>query len=157
AYNQVSLSWTASTDTGGPGVAGYKIYRGGAQVGTSTTPAYTDTGLHSSTTYSYTVAAYDTLGSTSAQSSADPITTPAGPPPTTPTGLGGSPLSYSQIQISWSASTDPTGPGLGGYKVYRNGSQIGTTGATSYTDSGLIPSTTYTYTVAAYDTAGVTS
>jgi len=35
--------------------------------------------------------------------------------------------------------------------VYRNGVQIATTGQTSYNDSGLTPSTSYSYAVAAYD------
>ena len=37
--SQINLSWSASTDSGGSGLAGYKIYRGGVQIGkvTSTT------------------------------------------------------------------------------------------------------------------------
>jgi cellulose 1,4-beta-cellobiosidase len=38
--------------------------------------------------------------------------------------------------------------------VYRNGSQIGTSTGTTFTDTGLSASTRYTYTVAAYDAAG---
>jgi len=43
---------------------------------------------------------------------------------------------------------------VAGYRVYRNGVQVGTTAGTSYTDSGLSASTQYTYKVAAYDAAG---
>src|SRR5690606_21563502 len=32
--NQVNVSWSASSDTGGSGMAGYRIYRGGTQIGT---------------------------------------------------------------------------------------------------------------------------
>ena len=35
----VSLSWTASTDTGGPGVAGYKVYRNRSLLATTTARA----------------------------------------------------------------------------------------------------------------------
>jgi chitodextrinase len=75
--SQIDLTWSASTGS----VAGYKIFRGGNQVGTSTTTSYSDTGLSASTTYSYTVAAYDAAGNTSAQSSSVSATTLAPPPP----------------------------------------------------------------------------
>jgi glucose/arabinose dehydrogenase len=74
---QVNLSWTASTDN--VGVTGYRIYRGGTQIGTSPTPSYQDTGLTPETSYSYTVSAYDAANNTSAQSSAATATTPALP------------------------------------------------------------------------------
>lgn len=73
---QIDLSWTASTDTGS-GISGYLIYRGGVQVGTSTTASYADTGLTPSTAYTYTVAAQDVAGNTSAQSAAAAGTTTA--------------------------------------------------------------------------------
>lgn len=56
------------------------------------------------------------------------------------------------ITFSWAASTDNVG--VDGYQVFRNGTPIATTTQTSYTDTGLTPSTQYTHTVAAYDAAG---
>jgi chitodextrinase len=44
--------------------------------------------------------------------------------------------------------------GVSGYRVFRNGAQIATTSATSFANTGLSPSTTYTYAVAAFDAAG---
>jgi len=73
--SQINLSWTASTDN--IGVTGYRIYRGGVQVGTSATNSYSDTGLFPSTTYSYTVAAYDAAGNVSSQSISANATTQA--------------------------------------------------------------------------------
>ncbi len=75
-------------------------------------------------------------------------------PPTTPTGLVLLNRSKTFIKLGWSASTDIGGSGVAGYRVFRNGVQIATTTATSYTNFGLTAGTTYTYTVAAYDTAG---
>lgn len=72
--------------------------------------------------------------------------------PTTPAGLTAVAVSSSQINLTWSASTDNVG--VAGYRVYRNGSLITTTSSTSYSNTGLSPSTTYSYTVAAYDAAG---
>ena len=147
----VSLSWTASTDS--VGVAGYKIFRAGVQVGTSATNAYTDTGLAPSTTYSYTVSAYDATGNNSAQSTALQATTKADTtPPTVPTGLSVTGVTTSTASLSWNPSTDDVG--VAGYKVYRAGAQVGTTSATAFTDTGLMPSTAYSYTVSAYDAAG---
>jgi YD repeat-containing protein len=72
---QINLSWSPSTDTGGSGLAGYKIYRGGSEIGTRTTTSFSDSSLTSSTTYSYTVAAYDADENVSAQSSSASATT----------------------------------------------------------------------------------
>ncbi len=73
-------------------------------------------------------------------------------PPSVPTGLTANTISASQVNLTWTASTDNVG--VAGYDVYRNGIQVGTTTTNSYPDSGLTASTTYTYTVSAYDSAG---
>jgi len=81
--SEMALSWNASTDD--VAVSGYRIFRAGTEIGTSGTTAYLDTGLASSTTYTYTVASYDAAGNLSAQCSAASATTPAsGPADTTP-------------------------------------------------------------------------
>jgi len=74
--SSVSLSWTASTDN--VGVAGYRVYRGSALVGSPTTTSFTDTGLTASTAYSYTVKAVDAAGNLSAASTAVTGTTFSG-------------------------------------------------------------------------------
>jgi len=73
-------------------------------------------------------------------------------PPSVPTGLSATAVSSTQINLSWTASTDNVG--VAGYRVFRGGSQITMTTATSYADAGLSPSTNYTYTVVAFDAAG---
>ena len=81
----VSLSWSASSEQGGTGsISGYDIYRNGSEVGSSANTAYTNVGLTASTTYSYTIAAYDNNGNTSAQSGSVNATTQAGSSDTTP-------------------------------------------------------------------------
>jgi hypothetical protein len=56
------------------------------------------------------------------------------------------------VVLTWATSTDPGGSGVGGYYVYRNGTQTATvTSGTTYTDSALTASTTYSYQVAAFD------
>jgi len=73
--NQVNLSWTASTDN--VGIAGYKIFRGGTQISTSSATSYSDITVQPNTTYSYYVVAQDTAGNSSTPSNTVTITTPS--------------------------------------------------------------------------------
>ncbi len=151
--SQIDLSWSAATDD--TGVTGYNIYRGGSLLTSTTATSYSDTGLTGSTTYTYTVSAYDAAGNEGAQSSSASATTSADPDTTAPsqvTGLTATAVSTSQIDLSWSAATDNVG--VTGYNIYRGGSLLTTTTSTSYSDTGLNSGTTYSYTVSAYDAAG---
>ncbi|WP_420329425.1 discoidin domain-containing protein [Paenibacillus gorillae] len=73
-------------------------------------------------------------------------------PPSVPQNLTATAVSSSQINLSWTASTDNIG--VTGYNVYRNGTLIGAAAQPSFNDNGLTASTAYTYTVAAKDAAG---
>lgn len=166
---QVGLTWAASTDN--VGVTGYRVERcAGAscssftQIGTTTgVTSYTDSSLTASTSYSYRVRATDAAGNLSAYSNVAPATTLAAAdttPPTAPTSLAATASSSSQIGLTWTASTDNVG--VTGYRIERcsgascsSFAQIGTTtGATSYSDTGLTAATSYSYRVRATDAAG---
>src|SRR5262249_17749298 len=135
-------------------VATYKVYRYSSQIDTTTTTSYADTGLAPLTTYPYSVTAFDVNGKQIAKSSQVSATTLADTtPPSVPTGLVGTAVSSSQVNLSWTASTDPDSA-VAGYRIYRNGSQVGTSTTTSFFGTGLSPSTSYSYAVAAYDPAG---
>jgi len=155
--SRINLSWSASTDN--VGVTGYRVFRAGtllATLGAVTT--FQNTGLVPSTSYSYTVQAIDAAANASAQSVSASATTQAAldtTAPSVPGGLTAVAASSSQIKLSWSASTDNVG--VTGYKVFRNGVQIATTTALAYTNTGLLPATTYTFAVAAFDAAGNSS
>lgn len=150
----INLLWKASTDN--VGVAGYNIYRDGVQIATAATIAYQDTGVAPSSMHAYNIAAYDVSGNVSAQTASVWGTAPADTtPPTVPTQLTAQAVSISQINLTWLASTDNVA--VASYAVYRNGSKVGTSSTASYSDTGLTPSTTYTYTVSATDTSGNTS
>ena len=73
-------------------------------------------------------------------------------PPSIPTGLSATAISASQINLAWNPSTDNVG--VVGYKIYRNGTLIASLSTTSYSNTGLLAGTTYSYTVAALDAAG---
>src|ERR1700722_15112699 len=81
--SQINLGWVASSDN--VGVTGYRIERcsgvgcsGFAQIGTSPTTTYNDTGLTASTSYSYRVRATDAAGNLSGYSNTATTTTSAG-------------------------------------------------------------------------------
>lgn len=69
--------------------------------------------------------------------------------PTVPASVTATPIAFSQIDVAWDASTDDQN--LTGYQLFRDAVQIATTSLTTYSDTGLTASTTYTYTVKAYD------
>jgi hypothetical protein len=84
--------------------------------------------------------------------------------PSAPSGLTGTAASSSVINLSWTADTAPANCTITGYNLYRgttsgftpsSNNQIakGLT-ATSYSDSGLKPSTIYYYKIEAVDAAG---
>ncbi|GAA2399213.1 hypothetical protein Cme02nite_08060 [Catellatospora methionotrophica] len=72
--------------------------------------------------------------------------------PSVPGGLTSTGQTSSSVSLSWSASTDNVG--VTGYEVFRGGTLVGSPTGTSYTDSGLAASTSYSYTVKARDAAG---
>ena len=77
----VTLSWTGSTDSGGSGMGGYKIYRQTGSgvslpVGTTTSTTFSDPTLKTGTSYSFRIVAFDLAQNASAPSSADSFTTP---------------------------------------------------------------------------------
>ena len=70
-------------------------------------------------------------------------------PPGQPQNLVATALSGSQISLAWTAASNAAS-----YVVKRDGSEVGTTAATNYTDSGLLPLTDYSYTVLARNGTG---
>jgi hypothetical protein len=70
--------------------------------------------------------------------------------PSAPTGLTVTGTTSSTVSLSWTA---PSGT-VTGYYVYQNGTQVASVTGTTYTVTGLAASTSYTFTVAAYNSAG---
>lgn len=78
-YSQINLSWLPSTDD--VELTGYLVRRDGMHIATTTAPAYVDTGLNASTTYTYEVMAYDHVLNISSSSVPVATTTPGIPVP----------------------------------------------------------------------------
>lgn len=75
--------------------------------------------------------------------------------PTAPSNLLATTGGTNEVSLSWTASMDDVG--VTGYDVYRNGTPVGTTTSSRYTDSGLAAASTYAYFVTAKDAAGLVS
>jgi chitinase len=148
-----NLNWSAVTPPAGCSVS-YKVLQSGTVIASPTTTLDAVTGLNPSTTYSFTVEATDSAG-TSGQSSALNVTTQASScttKPSAPTGFTASGTTDSTTNLSWNAVSPPTGCGIS-YSITGGPSTLTTT-STSDSEGGLSPSTSYTFSLTATDYAG---
>jgi chitodextrinase len=110
-------------------------------------------GLQPETEYTFRVKAGDYSGNRSARSRI--ITRTTGPDtqrPTAPQNTRVADRRRDAIRVAWDSSTDNVG--VVEYRVFRDGSLVGTTGDTSYLDLGLDPAERYRYKIRAVDAAG---
>jgi len=165
SMTQINLAWTASTDN--VAVTQYRIEscQGAgcsnfAQIATSTTTSFNNTGLTLNTSYSFRVRAADAAGNLGSYSNiATASTLPDTQAPAAPGGLMAIAVSGTQINLGWTAATDNVG--VTGYLVEScqgpgcsNFAQIGTVTGTTFNNTGLFVATTYNYRVRATDAAG---
>ncbi|MFJ8577791.1 glycoside hydrolase family 9 protein [Micromonospora sp. NPDC093277] len=164
--SSVTLTWAASTDTGGSGLAGYDVSQ--ETVGSdalvmyqTSTNTLTVGSLQPARTYRFRVSARDGAGNRSAYSPLVEVTTPSGggsdtTPPTAPGTPTASAIGPNGFTLAWGPATDNVG--VTGYRVYRRtGSTdalVTTVTGTTYAVTGLTPATAYTYYVVAVDAAG---
>jgi chitodextrinase len=143
----------------------YLVDSAGHAGSSGTTPTtYVDSSVFPGAEYSYRVQATDAAGNLSSYSNVASVTTPSAAdttPPTAPADLSATAVSATQINLSWTGSTDDTG--ISGYAVERCqgatcsdfvqiGSPSGT--GTTFDDPGLASNTSYRYRVRATDAAG---
>lgn len=162
AVNSVELTWDASTDN--VAVTGYDIYQDSVVVlnvpGNQTNAVINN--LQPLTEYRYFIKALDAMQNYSAPGDTVIVTTlqiiPDTLPPSVPDGLTASNISSSGLTLNWNPSTDDEV--VAGYRVFLSDTLFSTLqGAnnTSLNVTGLLPSTSYSFTVAAFDTSGNTS
>jgi hypothetical protein len=146
--NSITLNWTPVT-----GATYYTLQKDGAYVGTTPFTSYTFTGLNDGTNYTLGVAANNSNGSSSyATKNATTLAyVPPIPKPGIPTELTAVP-STNDITLSWTPVSDASS-----YFIQKNGVTVDIITATSYTFANLIPGTSYTLGVAAYNSSGTSS
>jgi len=153
-FSTASYTFTVTADDG------FRLYLDGAKIMDhwvdESATTYTQTVAATAGAHTITLEYYDDTGSAVANLQWQLATTTT-PVPTTPTNLAAAAMSSSQINLSWTASTDSIG--IAGYRIYRNGgaTPIATATGVNYQDSGLQAGTLYTYQVSAYDSLGDTS
>ena len=170
--SQVNLSWSAPSDNGGSAITGYMIERSQDNGNTwstivsntgSTSTTYSNVGLAASTSYAYRVSAINSVGTSIPSGTASATTSAALTVPQPPTNLSATAVSSSQINLSWNAPSNNGGSPITGYKINRS-DDGGTTWitlvqntqstGTTYSDTGLSPSTTHSYRVFAINGIG---
>ncbi|MDI4647076.1 family 16 glycoside hydrolase [Cohnella hashimotonis] len=150
AAGTVELGWNASEDD--TGVDHYAVFRDCSQIGTTSATTYTDSGVPASADGYYYVLAYDAANNDSGGSGACVTTlAPDVTPPSVPGSVAAA-LQGKSVRLTWAASTDDRK--MAGYKVYRDNVQVAVVSGTQYTDTSVVSSTSYAYTVAAYDDSG---
>jgi len=144
--SSISFVWQSVS-----GAHGYAVYRDGSMLtppSPVTDPNYTDTGLLSGTTYEYTVSALTASGSSGPTAYPPVPGTTTGPPPPIrpPTNVSVLSTTATEITLAWTPVSMASS-----YNIYRNGVHVNnsTVTAATFTDCGLSPQTTYTYTVTA--------
>jgi len=148
----IHVNWNAASGD----VTGYNVHRDGALLKSVTALSLSDTGLQPDTQYCYQVSAFNTSGYESEKSAQICATTPQvldTVPPTVPENLTAEAVSYTEINLTWTESTDNVG--VAGYFIYRDdmASPVDVT-SNSYSDAGLADSTQYCYQVSAFDASG---
>jgi chitodextrinase len=142
------LAWDPNSE---PDLAGYILLRDEAEIATVTDTDFLDSGLTLDRSYSYTLVAVDTHGNRSAPTAPVVITPTDLTAPAGPSGFAAAP-GDGRVDLAWSANAEPD---VASYRVLRDGVEVAVvTGATSYTDVGLINGVEYRYTLAAIDTHG---
>ncbi len=153
AASQTSLnvSMSAGTDSAsGLHAAAYGFSTNGSTYTWYASNSQIISGLTASTLYTVYGKIRDAVGNETSAGTTSATTLPN--PPSAPTGLSATTISQTQIDLSWTAASGATG-----YYVYRGGAYIGSSGATSYSDTGLSCGTSYSYQVTAYNTGGASA
>jgi fibronectin type 3 domain-containing protein len=147
----VTLNVSATDNVG---VTRVDYYVDGAFVGSSTASPFSktfDTRTKSDGSHGVSAIAFDAVGN---QGSSPTVTFQTdNTAPSIPSAPVAAIVSGSQLYVSWNASTD-NAAGVSSYRVYRNGTLVGSPSTTSFLDSGLAGNTQYCYTIAAVDAIG---
>ncbi len=141
-YTPVTPDYTVTYSISGKAMETATVIKDGQPYEWSEDEAITEAG-----NYELTVEAMDQAGNTASATCRFEVALPQTPQVPTLT-----PLSSTEIRVDWAAVT-----GGDGYKVIREGTEIADTNQLTYTDTGLIPNTSYRYRIDSYNPVGSSS
>ena len=151
-----ALTWVAPASAGA-GIAGYNVYRGATKANTTLVTAltFTDSAATANTSSTYTVKAVETgTNLESAASNAQVVVyDTTAPPLPTSVNAAASPSNQKPV-LTWSSGGADNLSGFAQYEVWRGTTLVTTTTALTFTDSALMTSGSYTYSIKAVDLAG---
>ena len=166
ANASAQVAWSAPANNGGSTIASYTVtvLSNGIPTGSTATVPGTTTNatianLTNGVSYTFTVHATNALGNGPESAQSNAVVPFAVNPPDPPTGVTAV-AGNGSATISWLAPANNGGSPIGGYVITAliggapAGSQTFTGNSTSATYFGLANGTTYTFTVAAFNTAG---
>ena len=169
---EITLSWTAPSNSGGSAITGYRIQVSSDAGGTwtdlvkdteSAATTYTHTGLTEGDSRSYRVYAINAVGESADPSNVDHVVISV---PDVPTELTAAASGQTEIHLSWTAPSNPGGGPVSGYHIEVS-SDAGETWSdlvqntesseTTYTHTGLAPGTTRHYRARAINPVGASA
>lgn len=137
----------------GCAITGYTVTTDGGLVQSTSANDFVFPNLTNGTSYSFRATALNEMGS-SPPSVESPAVIPAGPPLCGGSGLNASNTAPGQVLIGWAAAID-NGDQLTGYEITYEGVSVMAAADTTETISGLANATTYTFSVRAVNTVGM--
>jgi RHS repeat-associated protein len=156
---QINIAWTDNSNN----ETEFRIERKTGSAGTyaqittvgANVTAYSNTGLANGTTYFYRVRASNSVGNSAYSNQANATTQSL---PSAPTGLSATAVSGTQVNLSWTDTSDNETQFQIQRKIGEEGTfaNLDTVGAnvTAYSDTGLVNGTTYIYRVRAQNSVG---
>lgn len=131
--NATTITWNAVS-----GATSYAITKNGAAAGSVSTAKYTDYATKAGISASYTVTAR-----ANGRWDSEPASISTSNKPQLPNVSNlRSTQTVSSVTLTWTAAANATG-----YDIYWDGTKVGSTAGTTFTDKGTKPDTTYRYTV----------
>ena len=143
SQSSINISWTAVT-----GATNYYIYRNGSYVTVTSRTAYSDTYLPCGTSYTYTLVAVNSGGSSGTSGGASATTDQC--TPGTPSAISGYATNQTTATISWTRNSPLTDTNVYIQTSPNAGTLIVAGGSTSATMTTLACGTSYTFTVSPY-------
>ena len=141
SYPNMTVTWSAPSSSGNPAFTTYTIYLNGSPLvtGRPTSPTSYSYSVTTTGSYTYTVYAVSSLGSSNA--SASPVVLSV---PSIPTSLAAN-YTYNAVKMTWGVPTNNGGSPITGYDVSANGTTTALT-ASDLSYNVVIPNTATTLT-----------